>query len=559
MLSLIVFLPLAGALLVLLAGGRGDNHDREPLVRTLALAVSLVTFAATLALWWRFDPTVASYQFEERYAWIPVFGIQYYIGVDGISLLLIVLTGFLTPLALLCSWESVHKNVKVFSFFLLVLETAMLGVFVSIDLFLFYIFWDAMLIPMYFLIGIWGYERRIYAAVKFILYTMAGSVLMLIAIIGLAWAHAQATGSPSFNLLELYNVPLAARTQTWFFLAFALAFLIKVPLFPFHTWLPDAHVEAPTAGSVILAGVMLKMGTYGLLRFAFPLFPEAALRFAPYIGLFAVIGIVYGALVAMVQPDMKKLVAYSSVSHLGFVVLGLCAMNQQGVQGALYQMLNHGVSTGGLFMIVGMLSDRRHTRLISEFGGLKGVMPKLVAAFLLITLSSIALPGMNGFVGEFLILIGAFRWHPRLTVFAATGVILSAVYMLWMFQRVNYGPVTNEKNRRLPDLSPREWTLLVPTIAMAIFMGVFPGIFLKPMEPSVARIIERVNGAQPARVANQPAPPVRNVTRAAPSAQVESPMPARLGTFTGRPDAVPAAAAGADRRARTTPSADNHE
>ena len=337
MLSFIIFFPLVGALLVLFAGGRGDNHEREPLVRTIALAASLVTFVATLVLWWRFDPTVAAYQFEERHAWIPVFGIQYYLGVDGISLLLIVLTGFLTPLALLSSWESVHKSVKAFSFFMLALETAMLGVFASIDLFLFYIFWDAMLIPMYFLIGVWGYERRIYAAVKFILYTMAGSVLMLIAIIGLAWAHQDVTGSPSFNLLDLYNVQLSTQTQSWFFLAFALAFLIKVPLFPFHTWLPDAHVEAPTAGSVILAGVMLKMGTYGLLRFAFPLFPEAAHNFAPFIGLLAVVGIIYGALVAMVQPDMKKLVAYSSVSHLGFVVLGLCAMNVQGVQGALYR------------------------------------------------------------------------------------------------------------------------------------------------------------------------------------------------------------------------------
>src|SRR6478752_5166814 len=336
MLSLIVFLPLAGALLVLLAGGRGDNHDREPLVRTLALAVSLVTFAATLFLWWRFDPAVAAYQFEEKHAWIPVFGIQYYIGVDGISLLLIVLTGFLTPLALLCSWESVHKSVKAFSFFMLALETAMLGVFASIDLFLFYIFWDAMLIPMYFLIGIWGYERRIYAAVKFILYTMAGSVLMLLAIIGLAWAHQAAAGQPSFDLLDLYGLHLSWSTERWFFLAFALAFAIKVPLFPFHTWLPDAHVEAPTAGSVILAGVLLKMGTYGLVRFAFPLFPNAAAYFAPYIAILAVIGIVYGALVAMVQPDMKKLVAYSSVSHLGVVVLGLCAVNVNALQGAVY-------------------------------------------------------------------------------------------------------------------------------------------------------------------------------------------------------------------------------
>jgi NADH-quinone oxidoreductase subunit M len=493
MLSLIVFLPLAGALVVLLAGGRGDRPDREGLIRNIALVFSLATFAVTLWLWWRFDPASADYQFVEQYAWMPQFGIQYLIGVDGISLFLLVLTGFLTPLALLSSWDSVHKNVKNFSFFVLALETAMLGVFVAIDLFLFYVFWDAVLIPMYFLIGIWGYDRRVYAAVKFILYTMAGSVLMLIAIIGLAWTHSTATGLPSFSLLDLYQVQLPRSTEFWMFLAFALAFAIKVPLFPFHTWLPDAHVEAPTAGSVILAGVMLKMGTYGLLRFAFPLFPDAALYFAPWLGVLAVIGIIYGALVAMVQPDLKKLVAYSSVSHLGFVVLGLAAMNIQGVQGSVYQMLNHGVSTGGLFMIVGMLSDRRHTRLISEFGGLKSVMPRLVAAFLIITLASIALPLTNGFIGEFLILIGAFKWDWKLASFAATGVILSAVYMLWMFQRVNYGPVTNEKNRDLPDLSPREWALMVPTVAMCLFMGVFPNVFLKPMEPSIDRLIERVH------------------------------------------------------------------
>src|SRR3954451_16049972 len=318
-LTSLVALPVAGALLLLLV--RGDEETSAPFARKIALVISLLVFAETLLLWSRFDVASPDFQFVERHAWIPAFGIEYYVGVDGISLLLLVLTGFLTPLALLGSWESVHKQTKAFCVFVLLLESAMMGVFISLDLFLFYIFWDAMLIPMYFLIGIWGYERRIYAAVKFILYTMGGSVLMLIAIIGLAWAHNEATGSPSFNLLDLYNVPLATRTQNWFFLAFALAFLIKVPLFPFHTWLPDAHVEAPTAGSVILAGVMLKMGTYGLLRFAFPLFPEAALKFAPYIGLFAVIGIIYGALVAMVQPDMKKLVAYSSVSHLGFVVL----------------------------------------------------------------------------------------------------------------------------------------------------------------------------------------------------------------------------------------------
>jgi NADH-quinone oxidoreductase subunit M len=493
LLTTIVFLPLLGALLVLLAGGRGDRPEREGTVRTVALAVSLVAFAATLLLWWRFNPGDSGFQFVENREWLPHFGISYHVGVDGVSLFLIVLTGFLTPLALLCSWESVHKNVKLFSFFLLALESAMLGVFVSIDLFLFYIFWDAVLIPMYFLIGIWGYERRIYAAVKFILYTMVGSILMLVAIIGLSYAHGAVTGQQTFNLLELYGTRLSWPMEKWFFLAFALAFLIKVPLFPFHTWLPDAHVEAPTAGSVILAGVMLKMGTYGLLRFAFPLFPNAAGYFAPYIAVLAVVGIIYGALVAMVQPDMKKLVAYSSVSHLGFVVLGLCANTVQGVQGAVYQMLNHGVSTGGLFMIVGMLSDRRHTRLISEFGGLKSVMPRLVAVFLLVTLSSIALPGMNGFIGEFLILLGAYRWMPLMAVFAASGVILSAVYMLWMFQRVNYGQITNEKNRALPDLSPREWALMIPTVAVAIFMGVFPGIFLKTMEPSVLKVIDIIN------------------------------------------------------------------
>jgi NADH-quinone oxidoreductase subunit M len=520
LLSLIIFLPLAGALLVLLAGGQGDRPEREGVVRWLALATSIATFAATLLLWWRFDPTSAAYQFEERYTWIPAFGIQYYLGVDGISLLLIVLTGFLTPLALLSSWESIHKGLKVFSFFILALETAMLGVFASVDLFLFYVFWDAMLIPMYFLIGIWGYERRIYAAVKFILYTMAGSVLMLIAIIALAWAYAEANGGNySFSLIDLQGLALSNTMEFWCFLAFAVAFAIKVPLFPFHTWLPDAHVEAPTAGSVILAGVLLKMGTYGLLRFAFPLFPGAALYFAPMIATLAVIGIIYGALVAMVQPDLKKLVAYSSVSHLGFVVLGLCALNVQGVQGAVYQMLNHGVSTGGLFMLVGMLSDRRHTRLISEYGGLKGVVPRFVAVFLLVTLSSIALPGMNGFVGEFLILLGAFRWDPWMATFAATGVILSAVYMLWMFQRVNYGPVT-EKNRDLPDLTTREWALMVPTIAMVIVMGVMPRFFLYPMEASVARVIERVTSHEPKRVRLDVTPDTQRSVK--PSEQVPS-------------------------------------
>ncbi|HET9363032.1 MAG TPA: NADH-quinone oxidoreductase subunit M [Vicinamibacterales bacterium] len=500
MLTLSWAVPLAGALLLLLVGNADGR--RNVLVRWLALAVSLATFGVTLALWIGFDSSSAEFQFVERVPWIPAFGIDYYIGIDGISLMLVVLTGFLTPIALLSSWESIDRKVKEFSIFMLALEAAMIGVFVSLDLFLFYVFWDAMLVPMYFLIGIWGYDQRIYAAVKFMLYTMAGSVLMLVAILGLAYMHSEATGSYSFDLMKLYALEIAPETQRWLFLAFTVAFAIKVPLFPFHTWLPDAHVQAPTAGSIILAGVLLKMGTYGLVRFSFPLFPAAAAEFAPWLALLAVIGIVYGALVAMVQPDMKKLVAYSSVSHLGFVVLGISAMNVQGVQGAVYQMLAHGVSTGGLFLVVGMLSDRRHTRLISEFGGLKQPMPRLTAAFLVITLASIGMPALNGFVGEFLTMVGAFLWDPRFVVPAGLGVILSAVYMLWMFQRVYLGTVTHEENATLHDLTPREAASVIPLCAMAILMGVLPSMFLSPMEPAVQRLVTQVEAAQPSRVEN---------------------------------------------------------
>jgi NADH-quinone oxidoreductase subunit M len=496
-LTSLIVLPLAGAIALLLIGNADGR--RSSLVRQVALAASLLTFGVSVWLWARFDVNTADFQFVERARWIPAFGIDYYLGVDGISLLLVVLTTFLTPIALLSSWGSIDRKVKEFSIFVLALESAMIGVFLSLDLFLFYVFWDAMLIPMYFLIGIWGYERRIYAAVKFILYTMAGSVLMLVAILGLAWMHQQATGAYSFDLLALYALEVPASLQLWFFLAFALAFAIKVPLFPFHTWLPDAHVEAPTAGSIILAGVLLKMGTYGFVRFAFPLFPDAAAYFAPFLGVLAVIGIIYGALVAMVQPDMKKLVAYSSVSHLGFVVLGICAMNVQGLQGAVYQMLAHGVSTGGLFLIVGMLSDRRHTRLIGEYGGLKQVMPRLTAVFLIITLASIGLPTLNGFIGEFLILLGTFASDWRFAAFAATGVILSAVYMLWMVQRVYYGPVTNPKNATLPDLSVREWCAAGPLVAAAIVMGMVPTVFLRPMEPSVTRLTQQIGHVQRVR------------------------------------------------------------
>ncbi|MGE0814263.1 MAG: NADH-quinone oxidoreductase subunit M [Vicinamibacterales bacterium] len=500
MLTLLIALPLVSGILLAAVPNRDGSKDQA--VRWTALAASLLPFVVSLAVWASFDasPDAAAFQFTERHAWIPTFGIEYSLGLDGISLMLVVLTTFLTPIALLTSWESIHERVKEFSVFMLLLEAAMIGVFVSLDLFLFYVFWDFMLIPMYFLIGIWGYDQRLYASIKFLLYTMAGSVLMLIAIIGVAWLHQQATGQYSFDLLRLYELRVPEHLQYWFFLAFAVAFAIKVPLFPFHTWLPDAHVQAPTPGSVILAGVLLKMGGYGLVRFAIPLFPEAALGFAPLLATLSVIAIVYGALVAMVQPDMKKLVAYSSVSHMGFVVLGIAAMNVQGIQGATYQMLAHGISTGGLFAVVGMLSDRRHTRLISEFGGLKAVMPRLTAAFLLITLASVGLPGMNGFVGEFLIMLGTFRWQPRFVVVAGLGVILSAVYMLWMFQRVYYGAVTNEENRHLPDLNVREWAVVGPLCAMAILMGVVPNIFLAPMEPAVARLVQRMEAREPMRV-----------------------------------------------------------
>jgi NADH-quinone oxidoreductase subunit M len=513
MLSLSWLVPLAGALLLLLipnADGR-----RNGAIRWLALLISILGFAVTLALWARFDPTSSEFQLVERMPWIPAFGIDYYVGIDGISLLLVVLTGFLTPIALLSSWEGIERKVKEFSILILALDAAMIGVFISLDLFLFYAFWDAMLIPMYFLIGIWGYDQRIYAAIKFMLYTMAGSVLMLVAILALAYMYSEGPGQGNytFDLVKLYTLQIAPATQRWLFLAFALAFAIKVPLFPFHTWLPDAHVQAPTAGSIILAGVLLKMGTYGLVRFAFPLFPAAATLFAPWIAVLAVVGIVYGALVAMVQPDMKKLVAYSSVSHLGFVVLGICAMNVQGMQGAVYQMLAHGVSTGGLFLLVGMLSDRRHTRLISEFGGLKHPMPRLTAAFLIITLASIGMPALNGFIGEFLTMLGAFLWEPRFVVAAGLGVIFSAVYMLWMFQRVYLGEITNPKNATLPDLRPHEWASVVPLCAMAIVMGVFPSLFLAPMESSVRKVVERVQTTQ-AQQARSPERP-QSLERAA--------------------------------------------
>jgi NADH-quinone oxidoreductase subunit M len=485
-LSLLVFLPTLGAAALLFIPRRQTSA-----LFKAALGVSLLAFLQSLWILWRFDPNTGAMQLVERLRWIPAYGIEYAVGIDGLSLFLVLLTAFLTPVAILASW-TIHDRVKEYLFFMLFLETGMLGALVAVDLFLFYVFWEVMLVPMYFLIGVWGGERRIYAAVKFVIYTMAGSLLMLVGIIFLATRNFQVTQSLTFDLLRISNLNLPYDEQMWLFLAFALSFAIKVPLFPLHTWLPDAHVEAPTAGSVILAGVLLKMGTYGFLRFAIPLFPAAALSAAPWVVALAVVGIVYGAMVAMMQDDLKKLVAYSSVSHLGFVMLGLFAFNLQGIEGAVYQMLNHGLSTGALFLIVGMIYDRRHTRLIDDFGGLWKQIPIFSGFFLVVTLSSIGLPGLNGFVGEFLILLGAFATAPIWTAIAATGVVLGAITMLWMFRRVVFGPLARPENQRLEDMNAREICMLAPIIALIFFMGIYPQPFLSRMKSSARLVIERV-------------------------------------------------------------------
>jgi NADH-quinone oxidoreductase subunit M len=492
LLSIITFLPVAGAIALLFVSKQNTRA-----IRTTALLVSSLTFLVSIPLFLDFEPTISGMQFEQFADWIPSLGISYHVGVDGISLLLILLTTLLTPLAILSSWNSIDRKVKEYFIFMLLLETGMLGVFVALDFFLFYVFWEAMLVPMYFLIGVWGGERRIYAALKFFLYTMVGSVLMLVAIISLYLLN----GGTTFDFLSILSNIHAGRLilngtqQYWLFLAFFIAFAIKVPLFPFHTWLPDAHVEAPTAGSVILAGVLLKMGTYGMVRFCLPLFPEATLQLAPFISLLAIIGIIYGALVAMVQPDLKKLVAYSSVSHLGFVVLGIFALNFQGLEGAIYQMLNHGISTGALFLLVGMIYERRHTRLIEEYGGLATPLPVYSTFFMIVTLSSIGLPLLNGFVGEFLILLGSFKTDVARTVFATSGTILSAVYMLWMFQRVFLGEVRNDKNKGLSDLSLREKLILVPLVLLIVWMGIYSQSFLRKMDSSVGQLLDHFNSS----------------------------------------------------------------
>ena len=466
--------------------------------RVVTLITSIVMFAYSTRLWTGFNPDDPGFQFVDRFSWIPQFGIDFHIGLDGISILLVLLTTLLLPVVVLAAWSLNIEHIKSLHITFLLLTTGMIGTFVALDLFLFYIFWEITLIPMYFIVGVWGGPRRIYAAVKFFIFTMAGSVLMLVAILYLAWFHHQRTGVWSYGYLDfLETAPLLPTTGgllapgLLIFAAFAIAFAIKVPIFPLHTWLPDAHVEAPTTGSVLLAGVLLKMGTYGFLRFNRALLPDAWEIFAPLLMMLAVIGIIYGALVAMVQPDIKKLVAYSSVSHLGFVMLGLAAGTQASTQGAILQMVNHGLTTGALFLLVGILYERTHTRLIERYGGVAGVMPIFTGIFLLVTLGSIGLPGLNGFVGEFLILAGSWADHPVAVVFAGLGIILGAVYMLWMVQRVFWGPLDVESNRALHDINLRELLVVAPMVVLIVWIGIHPNTFLEPMEASVRLLLTR--------------------------------------------------------------------
>ena len=537
LLTILIFFPALGALGLLFL--RSDDHEW---IRRSAFVIALLEFLFSVWFLLAGVPLGSKgYQLVEFHRWInlgphgsaPETFINYHLGADGISLFLVILTTFLTVVSVLCSWNSIQKRVKEFFVMLLLLEVGVVGVFLSLDLFLFFLFWEVMLIPMYFLIGIWGHERRIYAAIKFILYTMAGSAFM---IVGILWLY-NLTGTfdlagfhtDSFSVtgiqeaLQSGALSLPPRAETLLFLSFFVAFAIKVPLFPFHTWLPDAHVEAPTAGSVILAGILLKMGTYGMIRFCLPLFPDAAHRFAPAIAVLAIIGIIYGALVALVQPNLKKLVAYSSVSHLGFVVLGIFAFHAISMQGAVFQMLAHGVSTGGLFLLTGMLFDRRHTYEISEYGGLCAPMPWLAAFFLFVVLSSMGLPMLNGFVGEFLILLGTYQTHWPWAVWAATGVILSACYLLWSYQRVFYGDVTVEKNKTLPDLSARERWILITTAVVILWMGI----------GSTTITNRTANGSQ--AVLDQMQRPPRPYEAAAPANSVAPPANAASGAAaTGR-------------------------
>ncbi len=511
LLSVITFTPLAGAVILLLVPVFKNNDNA---VKWFANAVGLLGFLVSLPLWTAFDRNAAGFQFEEKLDWIPTIGVQYKMGVDGISALLILLTTLLGAIAILSSWSAIHERVRQYYVFLLLLQTGMIGVFCALDMFLFYVFWEVMLVPMYFLIGIWGAENRLYAAIKFFLYTLVGSVVMLLGILALYFESRKlpafaATGT--FDVTEWFKMGVPGELQFWCFLAFFLGFAIKVPMFPFHTWLPDAHVQAPTAGSVILAGVLLKMGTYGFIRFSLPLFPEATLHFQGFMVLLSIIGIVYAALVTLVQKDMKKLIAYSSVSHLGFCMLGMFALNPLGVEGSVLQMVNHGLSTGGLFLLVGLIYERRHTKEIAQFGGLAHVMPVYATFTLIIFLASMGLPLLNGFIGEFMILQGAYSANKLWAYWAVSGVVLGAAYLLWLYQRVFWGKITNDENQHLVDLNLRELATLVPLVALCFWIGVYPKPFLDYLHKPVAQVL---NVVQPGKFAPRTAQAV------APSAPV---------------------------------------
>jgi NADH-quinone oxidoreductase subunit M len=484
-LSLILFTPLAGAIALLFV-----NKQSESTIRWIANGVALVGFLISVPLWWAYDPSNAEFQFIERLPWIPSIGAEYFLGVDGFSTLLILLTTMMGFIAVLSSWNAITDRVKEYYVFLLMLQTGMLGAFMALDFLLFFLFWEVMLVPMYFLIGIWGSSNRLYSAIKFFLYTLVGSVVMLLGILALYFYHHSVTGVYSFDVTRYYALDLPLDLQWWIFLAFFLGFAIKVPMFPFHTWLPDAHTDAPTAGSVILAAVLLKMGTYGFIRFSLPIGTNA---FVPMMVLLSIIGIVYGALVAFAQKDWKRLVAYSSVSHMAMVMLGMFALNPVGITGSILQQLNHGISTGALFLLVGVVYERRHTREISEYGGLSKVMPVYAAIFLLMTMSSIGLPALNGFIGEILILQGIFVVDKIWAAFAATGIVLGAVYMLSLYQRTMFGTIENPKNEKLLDLSGREFATFAPLIVLAIWIGLYPKPFLDRLDTSVQRVVARVS------------------------------------------------------------------
>jgi NADH-quinone oxidoreductase subunit M len=484
LLSITTFLPLVGALTILLL--RGGEEETARIARWIALWISLATFAVSVEVWAAFDPGRADFQLIEKADWLPDFNIGYRMGIDGISLFFVLLSTFLTPICVVSSWLAVTRRVKEYMIAFLVLETLMVGMFCALDLIVFYMFFEGVLIPMFLIIGVWGGPRRVYAAFKFFLFTLLGSVLMLLAILAIYFA----TGTTDITEALAYNFP--PNLQIWLWLAFFASFAVKVPMWPVHTWLPDAHVEAPTAGSVILAGVLLKMGGYGFIRFSLPMFPDASATFAPMVYTLSVVAIIYTSLVALAQQDMKKLIAYSSVAHMGFVTIGIFTVTPEGLQGAMIQMLSHGVVSAALFLCVGVVYDRLHTREIARYGGLVNNMPRYALAFMIFMLASVGLPGTSGFVGEFLSLIGAYQVNTWVAFLATTGLILGAAYMLYLYRRVVFGTITKDDVRAMLDLSPREVLIFAPMIAVVLWMGIYPSSFLRPMQPSLANLIERV-------------------------------------------------------------------